>query len=99
MKSRRILKLFMRLGAKEWHSKTNTPPPPPPPRRGGGKSPFPWGGGGGGVDLSPLLDLILEKVPEASKNESGKMSAQVFNLGYDNFLGRMAVARIYSGKI
>ena len=27
------------------------------------------------------------------------MSAQVFNLGYDNFLGRLAVARIYSGKI
>jgi GTP-binding protein len=27
------------------------------------------------------------------------MSAQVFNLGYDNFLGRMAVARIYSGQI
>ena len=50
-------------------------------------------------DLSPLLDLILEKVPPASKNESGLMSAQVFNLGYDNFLGRMAVARIYSGKI
>ena len=50
-------------------------------------------------DLSPLLDVILEKVPEASINENGKMSAQVFNLGYDNFLGRMAVARIYSGKM
>ncbi len=50
-------------------------------------------------DLSPLLDLILEKVPSAAVNEDGKMSAQVFNLGYDNFLGRMAVARIYSGKI
>ncbi|MFZ2205270.1 MAG: translational GTPase TypA [Minisyncoccia bacterium] len=50
-------------------------------------------------DLSPLLDLILEKVPAASVNEDAKMSAQVFNLGYDNFLGRMAVARIYSGKI
>ncbi len=50
-------------------------------------------------DLSPLLDLILEKVPLASINEDGKMSGQVFNLGYDNFLGRMAVARIYSGKI
>ncbi len=50
-------------------------------------------------DLSPLLDLILEKVPPASTDEDGKMSAQVFNLGYDNFLGRMAVARIYSGKI
>ena len=51
------------------------------------------------TDLSPLLDLILEKVPPASLNENEKMSAQVFNLGYDNFLGRMAVARIYSGKI
>ncbi len=50
-------------------------------------------------DLSPLLDLILEKVPVASKGEGDKMSAQVFNLGYDNFLGRMAVARIYSGKL
>jgi GTP-binding protein len=43
--------------------------------------------------------LILETVPVASKGENEKMSAQVFNLGYDNFLGRMAVARIYSGKI
>ncbi len=51
------------------------------------------------TDLSPLLDLILEKVPPASVKPDGKMSAQVFNLGYDNFLGRMAVARIYSGKI
>ncbi len=50
-------------------------------------------------DLSPLLDLILEKVKPASVDEGGKMSAQVFNLAYDNFLGRMAVARIYSGKI
>jgi GTP-binding protein len=50
-------------------------------------------------DLSPLLDLILETVPVASKNENEKMSAQVFNLGYDNFLGRMAIARIYSGKM
>lgn len=50
-------------------------------------------------DLSPLLDLILEKVPPASLDIEKKMTAQVFNLGYDNFLGRMAVARIYSGKI
>lgn len=50
-------------------------------------------------DLSPLLDVILEKVSPASTDEGGKMSAQVFNLGYDNFLGRMAVARIYSGSL
>ncbi|MEK7140447.1 MAG: GTP-binding protein, partial [Patescibacteria group bacterium] len=54
------------------------------------------------LDLSPLLDVILEKVLPASlgsANEEGKMSAQVFNLAYDNFLGRMAVARIYSGQM
>lgn len=51
------------------------------------------------TNLSPLLDLILEKVSPASVKEDGKMSAQVFNLGYDNFLGRMAIARIYSGKM
>lgn len=51
------------------------------------------------TDLSPLLDLILEKVPRADLKIDKKMSAQVFNLGYDNFLGRMAVVRIYSGKI
>jgi GTP-binding protein len=51
------------------------------------------------TDLSPLLDVILENVSPASLNENKKMSAQVFNLGYDNFLGRMAVARIYSGKM
>ncbi len=50
-------------------------------------------------DLSAILDVILEKVPEASVDADQKMKAQVFNLGYDNFLGRMAVARIYAGKI
>ena len=50
-------------------------------------------------DLSPLLDLILEKVPASSAQTGEKMSAQVFNLGYDNFLGRLAIARIYSGEL
>lgn len=50
-------------------------------------------------DLSPLLDLILETVPQASGHDAEATIAQVFNLGYDNFLGRMAVARIYGGKI
>jgi GTP-binding protein len=51
-------------------------------------------------DLSPVLDTILEHVPAARGYMEGEvLSAQVFNLGYDNFLGRLAVARIYSGKI
>lgn len=51
-------------------------------------------------DLSPLLDVILEQVPAAAAYKEGEaLAAQVFNLGYDNFLGRLAVARIYAGKI
>jgi GTP-binding protein len=51
------------------------------------------------ADFSPLLDLILDTVPEASGHDDKPTIAQVFNLGYDNFLGRMAIARIYGGKI
>lgn len=50
-------------------------------------------------NLNPLLDLILKEVPIASVNKEGNFSAQVFNLGYDNFLGRLAIARAYSGSI
>ncbi len=52
-------------------------------------------------DLTPLLDLILEKVPPAATDEqvNSHLTAQIFNLGYDNFMGRLAIARIYNGKI
>ncbi|HMO78384.1 MAG TPA: GTP-binding protein, partial [Candidatus Paceibacterota bacterium] len=51
-------------------------------------------------DLSPLLEVILEKVPPAREYVAGEnLRAQVFNLGYDNFLGRLAVARVYEGSI
>ena len=52
------------------------------------------------VDLSPLLDVILELVPPARAFVPGEaLRAQVFNLGYDNFLGRLAIARVYEGSI
>jgi GTP-binding protein len=50
-------------------------------------------------DLTPLLDTILEKVSPAPDNSGMPLRAQPFNLGYDNFLGRLAVSRIYEGKI
>lgn len=51
-------------------------------------------------DLTPLLDLVLEHVPVASAERGDNpLRMQVFNLGYDNFVGRLAVARIYDGKI
>lgn len=50
-------------------------------------------------DLTPLLDTILEKVPPAKADTTLPLRMQVFNLGYDNFLGRLAIGRIYEGKI
>ena len=52
------------------------------------------------TDLAPVLDTVMEYVPAAKGYEEGDaLRAQVFNLGYDNFLGRLAVARIYEGKL
>lgn len=52
-------------------------------------------------DLSPLLDLILEKVKPASSDEANQkpLRMQPFNLAYDNYVGRMAIGRIYEGKV
>ncbi len=52
-------------------------------------------------DLTPLLDLILEKVPPANLNADAEapLMLQPFNLAYDNFMGRLAVGRIYAGTV
>jgi GTP-binding protein len=50
-------------------------------------------------DLAPLLDVILAHVPTASTPEliEKTLRFQAFNLAYDNFLGRMAIGRVYEG--
>lgn len=52
-------------------------------------------------NLVPLLDTILREVKPASSTElvSHPFRIQPFNLAYDNFLGRLAIGRIYEGKI
>lgn len=52
-------------------------------------------------DLTPLLETILEHVPNAATEEAlaNPLRLQSFNLAYDNFLGRMAIGRIYDGSI
>ncbi|MDD5527975.1 MAG: translational GTPase TypA [Patescibacteria group bacterium] len=52
-------------------------------------------------DLTPILDMILEKVPAASSVEASAkpFRLQPFNLAYDNFIGRLAICRIYEGTI
>lgn len=48
-------------------------------------------------DITPLLDFILEHVPGHSDEASGELRMQPATLAYDNFLGRIAVGRVYEG--
>jgi GTP-binding protein len=50
-------------------------------------------------NLEPLLDMILLKVHPAKADAAAALRMQPFNLGYDNFLGRLAVGRIHEGTI
>lgn len=50
-------------------------------------------------NIEPLLDTILLKVKPAKADKDAELRMQPFNLGYDNFLGRLAVGRIHEGTI
>lgn len=50
-------------------------------------------------DLTPLLDTILEIVPIANGDLNAPAKLQTFNLAYDNFMGRLAICRVYDGVI
>lgn len=52
-------------------------------------------------DLTPLLDVVLEEVaPTSSADSANKpLKLQTFNLAYDNFLGRLAIGRVYEGVV
>ena len=53
----------------------------------------------GSKDLTPLLDTILEIVPIANGDLNAPAKLQTFNLAYDNFMGRLAICRVYDGVI
>jgi len=50
-------------------------------------------------DITPLLDFILEHVPEAPQNVEADFRLQPATLSYDNFLGRIAVGRVHEGTL
>ena len=50
-------------------------------------------------NIIPLLDTILEKVPAAKDDIKSPLRFQAFNLAYDDFLGRLAIGRIYEGSL
>lgn len=92
-----VLELFLELGAND--DQSNFPVMYAIGRQGiAGKTVEEVMSGKG--DLTPLFDLILSHVPAAGKGlEAKPLRLQPFNLAYDNFLGRMAVARVYEGTV
>lgn len=50
-------------------------------------------------NIIPLFDMIMEKVKEAPNDEGKPFRMQVANLAYDNFLWRLAIWRVYEGKV
>jgi len=49
------------------------------------------------TNLNPLFELIMEHVPEAQQNLTAPFRMQPSALAYDNYLGRLAIGRVYEG--
>jgi GTP-binding protein len=52
-----------------------------------------------GTDLSPLLDLMLEKIPAPEYDPEAPLQAHVTNLDASPYVGRLAVCRVRQGTI
>ncbi len=52
-----------------------------------------------GTDLSPLLDLMLEKIPAPEYEPEAPLQAHVTNLDASPYLGRLALCRVRNGTI
>lgn len=50
-------------------------------------------------DITPILDTIMEQVPEAPNYSDHPLRMQITNLDYDNHLGRLGIWRIYEGTL
>ena len=52
-----------------------------------------------GTDLSPLLDLMLEKIPAPVYDPEAPLQAHVTNLDASPYVGRLAICRVHQGNI
>jgi len=55
--------------------------------------------GGTGQDLRPLFDAIVETIPAPQGDANGPLQILVANLDYSDYLGRLAIARVFSGTM
>src|SRR5207253_9084273 len=52
-----------------------------------------------GVDLRPLFDAIVEHVPAPRGNADAPLQILVANLDSSDYLGRIAIGRIFNGRV
>ncbi|MFZ0816568.1 MAG: translational GTPase TypA [Candidatus Sulfotelmatobacter sp.] len=53
----------------------------------------------GGEDLRPLFDAILKTTPLPTGDPTGPLQILVANLDYSDYLGRLAIARVFNGTM
>lgn len=52
-----------------------------------------------GENLRPLFDAILTTIPEPTGSPDATLQILVANLDYSDYLGRMAIARVFNGTL
>jgi GTP-binding protein len=52
-----------------------------------------------GQDLRPLFDSILDTIPPPAGDPAGSLQILVANLDYSDYLGRLAIARVFNGTM
>jgi len=50
-------------------------------------------------DFTCMFNTILEKVPEPTGDAENPTQLQVFTLDYDNYVGKIGIARIFNGRL
>ncbi|GAB7141092.1 translational GTPase TypA [Deferribacterales bacterium RsTz2092] len=50
-------------------------------------------------NLTPLFDKILAEIPAPTVDDSAPFSMLVSDLGYSDYLGRLAIGKVHSGKV
>ncbi|MGP8260735.1 MAG: translational GTPase TypA [Acidobacteriaceae bacterium] len=52
-----------------------------------------------GTDLQPLFEQIIQTIPVASGDPDGPLQILVTNLDYSDYLGRLAIGRVFNGTM
>jgi GTP-binding protein len=50
-------------------------------------------------DLRPLFDALLEHIPEPPGDSEGVLQLLIANLDYSDYLGRLGIGRVFSGRV